>query len=1035
MWGKKSGMAVLGVFLLAGSLIAAETVVPLVPFDGSAETFLNRQIAADTVANGGLQPDRVYELQRGAIYLANAVYTVPNGDWLKIRAAEGTGEKPVVYLYETGSGSSPTRPPGTFATLNGGSCELKNFCIAGYYEPEPDRIDGVQGGLFNTNAVGSTIIMDGMVFSNINGQHIRTGSNSVKVQVTNCIFANMGSLSTSNLGAGKGFDLREASCDSFIVVNNTFVNYQDRPIRHYNFKDPAAGTGLIQYGLVDHNTFVNGMSYHGLFSMGNVGPEITITNNLFVDAFALGEDSTDASRAAEWANTGEVYANGNNKITWIFSAPNDVTSWTVLNNYYAISDSGQDFLDDYGFPEGDKLSAHITGKIGGNAAFAFMKENLALDNIPGLMTNMMRWYETPAAEGGAGKAKDQTNYDRTVHDYDRRVIQFYRDTLDASYPEASAAYTGGEGGFPVGDLNWFPAKKAQWEQGVEPAAIVVDGQKDAFFDGLAGPDDGYLQLKSYAFNDNGTPPKGDADLSAKIWTAWDNTWLYVYQEVMDDTISSSSANTYNNDGIEIKIDPVPADSTVNTIVSLDLTAQYTEGVAGNTNFGTTIPESDKQYARRVFDGGYALEMAVKWSAIVSTTGSETVTPMVGGVFGLAFNVHDNDNMTGTRESSVQWAATLTDAVWNQPKYLGTVEFLPDNKLKYVPQNAVAARSNAVPYDGTPFYMRIDGKKDPFYTLLSGPDEGYLQLRYYHWSDNGEPRGGDKDLSAKIWTAWDDNWFYLYEEVKDDTVSSLGTTNVWEMDNLELKIDPQPTDSTVNSVWDTRMTALAKTGTIAGTDTMNAVPDSLKKWTRAKVTGGYVIELALNWAAIKSATGNETVSVGEGNVFGMALCQHDNDSHGRQASIEWAAELLDAVWNMPKYHGTVKFLADHKLEFDPTNAVTGRTNILPYDGSDFNREGSGVEERSTAPRAFALEQNYPNPFNPTTTISYAVPKASDVRLTVYDMMGREVAVLAEGRKSPGFYSVEFDGKNLASGIYFYRLKAGSTVLKQKMVMLK
>ncbi|MDM7924875.1 MAG: sugar-binding protein [bacterium] len=1031
MWGKKSGMAVLGVLLLAGSLIAAETVVPLVPFDGSAATYINRQIAADTVANGGLQPDRVYELQRGAIYLANAVYTVPNGDWLNIRAAAGTGAKPIVYLYETGSGSTPTNPPGTFATLNGGNCNLKDFCIVGYYEPEPDRIDGVQGGLFNTNAAGSTIIMDGMVFSNINGQHIRTGNNSRKVQVTNCIFANMGSLSTSNLGAGKGFDLREASCDSFIVVNNTFVNYQDRAIRHYNFKDPAAGTGLIQYGLVDHNTFVNGMGYHGLFSLGNVGPEITITNNLFVDGFALGEDSTDASRAAEWANTGEVYANGNNKITWIFTAPNEVTAWKVSNNFYAISDSGQDFLDDYGFSEANPLSAHIAGKVGGSGAFT--KEDLALGNIPRLMTNMMRWYETPAAEGGAGKAKDQTNYDRTIHDYDRRVVQFYRDTLDASYSTAAAAYTGGEGGFPVGDLNWFPEKKAQWEQGSVPAGIVVDGQKDAFYETLTGPDDGYLQIKSYAFNDNGIP-NSDADLSAKVWTAWDDTWFYLYEEVMDDTVSSTSTtNTWANDCIEVKIDPVPADSTVNSIVSLDMTAQVIEGNAATTSMNA-LADDVKQYARRIIDGGYALELAVKWSAIDTMgTSGEIITPAVGNVFGAAIQNHDNDNTKGNREGTVQWAANLTDAVWNQPKFLGTVEFLPGNKLKYTAQNAVAARSNAVPYDGTPFYMRVDGKKDPFYTQLAGPDEGYLQLRSYAWNNNGIPVD-DKDLSAKVWTAWDSDWFYLYEEVKDDTVAG-NATNVWEEDGLELKIDPQATDSTKNSIWATGFTALGKkTKNVVAADSLSNVPDSLKKWIRTKVTGGYNLELAIKWKAISSGTPVETITPAVDNVFGMAVNQHDNDGKARrQASVQWAAVLNDAVWNTPKYLGTVKFLENNKLQFIPSNNMTGVTNVVPYDGSDYTR--SGVEERSVTPRAFALQQNYPNPFNPTTTISYAVPKASDIRLTVYDMKGREVAVLAEGRKAAGFYTVEFDGKNLASGVYFYRLKAGSTVLKQKMVMLK
>jgi hypothetical protein len=1034
MWGKKLGMAVVGMLLLAGSLAAAESVLQLVPFDGTPATYTNRQIVADTVANAGMLADRVYELQRGQIYLANAIFTVPAGRKLHIRAAAGTDSKPIVYLWETGTGTSPTRPAGNFAVLNGGNLQLEDFCITGFYEPEPDRIGGVQGGLINTTAAGATIILDGMVLSNINGQHVRTGNNSHKVQVTNCVFANMGTLSTSNLGAGKGFDLREAACDSFIVINNTFVNYQDRAIRHYNFANPAQGTGLIHYGLVDHNTFVNGMGFHGLFSLGNVGAEFTVTNNLFVDAFALGEDSTDATRAAEWANTGETYANGNNKITWIFSAPNDVTNWTILNNFYAISDSGQNFLDDYGFPEGDKLSAHITGKLGGNAAFAFTETELALGNAPRLMTNMMRWYETPAAQGGAGKLKDQTNYDRTTDDYDRRVIEFYRDTLDGAYPTASAAYTGTEGGFPAGDLNWFPAAKAVWESGGSMLSIAIDGEKDAFYGTLTGPDDGYLQLKSYAFNDNGTPAKGDADLSAKIWTAWDDTWFYVYEEVLDDTISSSSANTYNNDGIEIKIDPIATDSTVNTIVSLDLTAQFTEGVAGNTNFGTMAAEN-KQIARRVFDGGYALEMAVKWSAIVSATNAETVTPAVGNVFGLAFNTHDNDNSKGTRESSVQWAATLLDAVWNQPKYLGTVEFLPDNKLKYIPHNNVAARSNAVPYDGTPFYMRIDGKKDPFYTLLTGPDDGYLQFRYYNYNDNGEPKN-DKDLSAKIWTAWDNDWFYLYEEVMDDTLSG-NATNVWEEDGLELKIDPQPTDSLRNSVWATGFTALGKaTKNVVAADSMSNVPDSLKKWIRTKVTGGYTLELAVKWPAIKAGTPVETIVPAVDNVFGMAINQHDNDAKARrQASVQWAAVLLDAAWNTPKYLGTVKFLAENKLQFIPKNNMTGVENVIPYDGSNYNREGSGVEDRPAAPKVFALDQNYPNPFNPSTTISYAVPKASDIRLTVYDMMGREVSVLAAGRKAAGFYTVEFDGKNLASGIYFYRLKAGSTVLKQKMVMLK
>jgi hypothetical protein len=378
-----------------------------------------------------------------------------------------SGEKPIIYLWESGIGDQPTRPPGNFTILNGADLELRDICLAGYYEPEPDRIDGVQGGLINTSAAGNSIVIDGVIFSNISGQHVRVAHSTRKVQVTNSIFANMGALTTSNLGAGKGLDLREAAIDTFIIENTTFVNFQDRAIRHYNFSNPQAGTGNFGYTRINHNSFINGMGYHGLFSLGNMGSQAIITDNLFVDAFALGEDSSDATRTAEWANTGEIYPNGNNRITWIFSAPNDTTQWTISNNYYSLSSAGQNWLNEehFGhgpFEVGSQLSWHINSRLGADSVSAFKVENdLALNNIPGLMTNMMTWYEDPTG-GNRSKNTPSAAFDRTLHDFDRRVIQYYRDTLDASYSTSSSAYTGSDLGLPVGDLNWFPDKYLEW---------------------------------------------------------------------------------------------------------------------------------------------------------------------------------------------------------------------------------------------------------------------------------------------------------------------------------------------------------------------------------------------------------------------------------------------------------------------------------------------------------------------------------------------------------------------------------------------
>jgi hypothetical protein len=88
-----------------------------------------------------------------------------------------------------------------------------------------------------------------------------------------------------------------------------------------------------------------------------------------------------------------------------------------------------------------------------------------------------------------------------------------------------------------------------------------------------------------------------------------------------------------------------------------------------------------------------------------------------------------------------------------------------------------------------------------------------------------------------------------------------------------------------------------------------------------------------------------------------------------------------------------------------------------------------------PQTFVLSQNYPNPFNPTTTIQYQVPQGSNVKIVVYDALGRQVAVLVDGFQNAGTYTTNFNASNFASGIYFYRMEAGNFVKVNKMLLLK
>ena len=94
-----------------------------------------------------------------------------------------------------------------------------------------------------------------------------------------------------------------------------------------------------------------------------------------------------------------------------------------------------------------------------------------------------------------------------------------------------------------------------------------------------------------------------------------------------------------------------------------------------------------------------------------------------------------------------------------------------------------------------------------------------------------------------------------------------------------------------------------------------------------------------------------------------------------------------------------------------------------------------QEKEELPSRITLEQNYPNPFNPVTTIEYTLPEALPIRLTVYDVLGRRIAVLVDDIQQAGRHKVRFDARNLSSGLYFYRLEAGAVMESRKMILVK
>jgi hypothetical protein len=110
-------------------------------------------------------------------------------------------------------------------------------------------------------------------------------------------------------------------------------------------------------------------------------------------------------------------------------------------------------------------------------------------------------------------------------------------------------------------------------------------------------------------------------------------------------------------------------------------------------------------------------------------------------------------------------------------------------------------------------------------------------------------------------------------------------------------------------------------------------------------------------------------------------------------------------------------------------------LTPRRTGDFEGYLFTNEKVNPTPKQFALAQNYPNPFNPITMIRYELPERADVTLKVYDILGREVATLVNARQGQGAYQVPFNASNLASGVYFYRLRAGSFMQTKKMLLVK
>ncbi len=169
-----------------------------------------------------------------------------------------------------------------------------------------------------------------------------------------------------------------------------------------------------------------------------------------------------------------------------------------------------------------------------------------------------------------------------------------------------------------------------------------------------------------------------------------------------------------------------------------------------------------------------------------------------------------------------------------------------------------------------------------------------------------------------------------------------------------------------------------------------------------------------WVSLGDTAADKPIMpIGQGEYFGYG-------SDVKQGDVASFYNLAEITYNYPGISLWEYNQISHSYVWSEYSTAWGVTS---------------VENKPDIPLQYSLAQNYPNPFNPTTTISFEISHQSYITLKVYNVLGKEVATLLNGEKSAGKYNVEFNAGGLASGVYFYKLQAGSFVQTKKLILMK
>jgi hypothetical protein len=281
---------------------------------------------------------------------------------------------------------------------------------------------------------------------------------------------------------------------------------------------------------------------------------------------------------------------------------------------------------------------------------------------------------------------------------------------------------------------------------------------------------------------------------------------------------------------------------------------------------------------------------------------------------------------------------------------------------------------------------IDGLLDAAWTF---PDVGM-----FVYANDDLPDGGHTDLSSLFRVAWNENGFYLWGHVIDDSIFASGS-DPGEQDCFEIYFDGDNSKGVSYDGNDVRWRWV-----YGRTDVDSGWTDA-GEWVWLETPNGYNFELAIPVADLQKG-GTQLFELTEGTVFGFEVQCSDNDGEGRECMTKWWSES-NYSWQQPVLFGTARLTL----------------------------EGGGILEKL----AYDIKLSLPSVISSNTTISYSIPARSSVRLTLFNSGGQAVRTLVNEVKDAGTTTVTLDASGLANGVYLCTLEACGGVITQKVTLIK